>query len=75
VTGFYPRMNLLWITDPHLNFLPGVEASRVLGGYLSQEYSFDAVILSGDIAEAPTLRSLLFAFAKGIAPCPIYFAS
>lgn len=66
-------MNLLWITDPHLNFLPSVEASRTLGRYLSQEHAFDAVILSGDISEAPTVRSLLVAFAAGVAPRPVYF--
>ena len=37
-------MKLLWITDPHLNFLPTAEASRMLGEYLCQEHSFDAVI-------------------------------
>jgi predicted phosphohydrolase len=66
-------MNLLWITDPHLNFLPAAGASRMLGEYLCREHSFDAVILSGDIAEAPSLRELLTDFASGVAPRPVYF--
>jgi predicted phosphohydrolase len=66
-------MNLLWLTDPHLNFLPSAESSRVLGQYLCQEHAFDAVILSGDIAEAPCLLELLACFAQGVAPRPVYF--
>src|SRR5262245_40164061 len=66
-------MNLLWLTDPHLNFLPDVWASKALGQYLCRERSFDAVVLSGDIAEADSLRELLSAFAQGVAPRPVYF--
>lgn len=66
-------MRVLWITDPHLNFLPGAGASRVFGEHLVRERSFDAVILSGDIAEAPSVRDLLSAFAQGVAPRPVYF--
>lgn len=66
-------MKLLWITDPHLSFLPAAGASRTLGEYLCQEHSFDAVILSGDIAEAPSLRELLTDFAHGVARRPVYF--
>jgi len=66
-------MDALWMTDPHLNFLAGARASKALGEYLCQEQSFDAVILSGDIAEAPSLCELLSAFAQGVAPRPVYF--
>lgn len=66
-------MNLIWLTDPHLNFLPGLQATRALGEYLSKEQSFDAVVLSGDIAEAPSLRNRLAAFAQGVGPRPVYF--
>lgn len=67
------RVNVLWMTDPHLNFLPDAAACRQLGGQLLQEHRFEAVVLSGDIAEAPTLRHLLTEFAHGVAPRPVYF--
>lgn len=66
-------MNLLWITDPHLNFLRPAGASRAFGESLCSEHVFDAVVLSGDIAEAPSLCPLLAEFARGVAPRPVYF--
>ena len=66
-------MNLLWITDPHLNFLRRPGASRAFGQQLDREHAFDAVLITGDIAEAPSLRRLLEEFAQGVAPRPVYF--
>ncbi len=61
---------LAWATDVHLNFLDkgGVEA---FANALKSQGA-DAVILTGDIAEAPTLEPLLNAVARLIG-VPIYF--
>jgi predicted phosphohydrolase len=59
-------MRLLWLTDVHLNFLPG--GSMVF----PVEPWFDAVLVTGDIAEATSLRELFGDFAKDLA-VPVYF--
>lgn len=59
-----------WLTDIHLNFLspPGVEEflQRV------DQLQPDAVLLGGDIAEAPDFAGYLRRMARAW-PCPIYF--
>lgn len=57
---------LLWITDPHLNFLRDASAVQIFGSYLNEEQEFDAVVITGDIAEAPSVKPLLESFARGI---------
>jgi 3',5'-cyclic AMP phosphodiesterase CpdA len=62
-------MDLLWITDPHLNFLSR-RAQQRFGRVLSR-YG-DALLVTGDIAESPTLvrslRDLGGSYGK-----PVYF--
>lgn len=56
---------MLWVTDPHLNFLPP-GGSRQLGeklAYLHPEETL--VVITGDIAEAPSVRKLLSEFHEG----------
>lgn len=65
-------VRLCWLSDPHLNFLHATGASQRFGEYLCVEHTFDAVIITGDIAEADTFRTLLNEFAKGC-PKPIFF--
>jgi 3',5'-cyclic AMP phosphodiesterase CpdA len=65
-------MRILWITDLHLNFLKATGASQAFGAYSGVEQEFDAIVITGDIAEAPTTRRLLNEFAKG-AGFPVFF--
>jgi 3',5'-cyclic-AMP phosphodiesterase len=59
-------VNILWITDPHWNFLRKPEATRIFGEYIRSENEFDRVLITGDIAEAPSLKPLLNLFAEGV---------
>lgn len=59
-------MRLLWLTDPHLNFLRNPDMCRLFGEALRSEEEFDAVIITGDIAEAPSIVDRLRRFAGGI---------
>jgi len=65
-------MDLLWITDPHLNFLPAKGAARSFGRYLTSERKFDAVVLTGDIGEGDNVAGHLKQFAEGVG-CQVYF--
>jgi predicted phosphohydrolase len=61
---------LAWATDIHLNFL-SARGVDVFCEALAREEP-DAVVITGDIAEAPTLSSLLEAVAARL-KTPIYF--
>lgn len=64
------RRRLAWATDVHLNFLSSSELAaffRVLAAT-----DADAILLTGDIAEAPSLERLLGALAEALAR-PVYF--
>jgi len=50
-------MKLIWLTDIHLNFLDAEE--RVLFYRSVAEKDCDAVLISGDIAEAPSITVIL----------------
>lgn len=63
-------MNLLWLTDIHLNFLNPTTREQFYRS-LSMSGS-DGVLISGDIAEANSLTSLLKEMAQVIQK-PIYF--
>lgn len=60
-------MRLLWSTDIHLNF---IYKPHLFGEALAEEG--DAVVITGDISEAPTLASDLSELEKGFKK-PIYF--
>lgn len=62
--------NLAWVTDVHLNFLMPEE--RVVFYQTFKHHDIDAVLITGDIAEAPSLRALLTEFSCYINK-PIYF--
>lgn len=63
-------MKLAWLTDIHLNFLN--EATREKFYHQILETNCDAILISGDIAEAPSLSDLLGEMASQIKK-PIYF--
>ena len=71
-------MKLLWCTDIHLDHmvtpaaLQPVERARVFGEYLKTQDP-DAILITGDIAEAPTVKDLLSSFAEGAGETPIAF--
>jgi len=60
-------MRVCWITDPHLNFLPPEPSMK-----FAAEPWYDAIVITGDIAEAPSLIGMLKKYAKN-AGCPVYF--
>ncbi|MDH5427015.1 MAG: metallophosphoesterase [Nitrospirota bacterium] len=63
-------MRVVWTTDIHLNFLQPHERADF---YVAiQNYQPDAVFISGDIAEAPSLRDLLHEMQCAI-DRPFYF--
>ncbi len=65
-----PVRRLTWATDIHLNFLSHVGMDAFCDGLRREEP--DAVLVTGDIAEAPTLEPLLSLVAAEM-KVPIYF--
>lgn len=65
-------MRLAWINDCHFNFIKNTEA---FGKYLTEDYEFDAVVIAGDISEAPLLIQDLKDFSAGINNKPLYFVT
>jgi len=63
-------MKLTWLTDIHLNFLK-VEARKAFYQSVVNKNS-DVILISGDIAEAPSVSDLLKEMAEYIKK-PIYF--
>lgn len=57
-------MNILWITDPHLDFLPKKIGPKTFGQSMS-EYESDAVLFTGDISESPGFLDNLKYFQEG----------
>ena len=66
----HKKMKLAWLTDIHLNFLEHDERAKFYNEIL--DTSCDAVLISGDIAEAPHLTDLLNEMANQIKR-PVYF--
>jgi len=62
--------DICWLTDVHLNFLD--EEERLLFYQSIRDTKADAVLLTGDIAEAPSLEKLLTELEKNT-ELPIYF--
>lgn len=63
-------MRVVWATDIHLNFLRRYERADFYSSI--QDYQPDAVFITGDIAEAPSLHNLLQEMQHAIA-VPVYF--
>lgn len=63
-------MRLAWLTDIHLNFIADDERNLFYQDMVNDNY--DAILISGDIAEAPSLTSILIEMATQINK-PIYF--
>ena len=63
-------MRLAWLTDVHLNFLESATRRKFYEEIVNTHC--DAVLISGDIAEAPSLADLLNEMANQIKK-PIYF--
>jgi len=63
---------LAWATDIHLNFLKHPGAAKMFGEYLADETQADALLVTGDISEAPTLEMHLEELETGFAK-PVYF--
>jgi predicted phosphodiesterase len=63
-------MRVVWATDIHLNFLGAEERALFFSSIRDRQP--DAVFVTGDIAEAPSLVSLLDEMLRGIR-VPLYF--
>lgn len=63
-------MELLWITDPHLNFAGIAKAEALLGQ--ANSLHPDALVVTGDIGEAHDLEGWLRLMAQQLR-CPVYF--
>jgi 3',5'-cyclic AMP phosphodiesterase CpdA len=63
-------MKLAWATDIHLNFVDEARASRFCAEVVASEA--EALLLGGDIAEAPDVGDWLRFLAAGV-ECPAYF--
>ena len=50
-------MNLTWLTDIHLNFLEEDARSRFYDSIVATKC--DAILLTGDIDEAPSISDML----------------
>ncbi len=59
---------LIWCTDVHLNFLKHPQGAEKFGQYLREETAGEALLLTGDISEAPSLdyhlRQLMGGFQR-----------
>lgn len=64
-------IRLSWITDIHLNFLTLPKVQAFCRNILAGEP--DAVVLTGDISEAPLLDLHLLAMAEELKPVPLFF--
>lgn len=65
-------MRLVWATDVHLNFIDEAHARNIFCPAILQSAP-DAILLGGDIAEAPSLEPWLWRLTALLAPLPIYF--
>jgi len=65
-------MKLVWITDPHLDFLPSPPMGSLRFGEWLNKMEGDAVVITGDIAEGYVVADLLEFFAAGYKK-PVYF--
>ncbi len=63
-------MKLAWDTDIHLNFLESADRKIFYHDIVAKKSN--TVLVSGDIAEAPTVSDILEEIARHIAK-PIYF--
>ncbi len=63
-------MRLAWVTDIHLNFLESTDRKRFYQDVVAT--GSNEVLISGDIAEAPTISEILEEMAQHITK-PIYF--
>jgi 3',5'-cyclic AMP phosphodiesterase CpdA len=63
-------MNLTWLTDLHLNFLPSSAVDKFLR--CVAETPSDAIVITGDIGEAPDVVRYLEAVASAVLR-PVYF--
>ena len=63
-------MRLAWITDPHLNFVKLEERNRFYASI--RQSNPDAVLIGGDLGEAPTLLGILAEMKRALA-MPLYF--
>lgn len=64
------KMNLVWLTDIHLNFLD-IDARKKFYEKI-MKLNFEAILISGDIAEATSISNLLKEMVLNIQK-PIYF--
>lgn len=62
---------LAWTTDVHLNFL-SLEKIQAFCRSIAADMP-DAVVITGDISEAPLLKSHLLVLEKELAPVPVFF--
>jgi len=63
-------MRIFWTTDIHLNFLKSKEIDQFISN-INSEFP-DALLIGGDIGEAPTVCNYLLYLRKGL-KCPVYF--
>ncbi len=63
-------MQICWLTDTHLNFLS--HEQRVLFYKTIAKQEFDVIVITGDIADAPTLTTILQEMVNSLKK-PIYF--
>lgn len=63
-------MKLAWITDIHLNFIDLATRQKFYQEIIDSEC--DGVLLSGDIAEAPSIKNVLQELSDFIEK-PVYF--
>lgn len=63
-------MKLAWLTDVHLNFLDADERKKFYQEIINT--ACDSVLLSGDIAEAPSIKNVLQELSDFIEK-PVYF--
>src|SRR5438552_16121929 len=61
---------LVWVTDPHLDFVSLAEASDFCAAVAAERS--DAVLVGGDVAEAPNVEFYL-KMMEGTWECPSYF--
>ena len=64
-------MRLVWITDPHLDFLPPIGSVK-FAEWVRKTSHAHAAVITGDIGEYPSLTNVLTLFAMAFKK-PVYF--
>lgn len=60
------KFKMTWLTDVHLNFLPKGQETLYLHGLAQRLSPGDSIVITGDIAEGPSVERYMMGWKKAI---------